>query len=405
MRLIVMAASLALGIAVRAAVATASSSEPGFDPAGALDEEVISTQAGHAWKGAVGGSGWWQVDFGKARPIGSIFQVVGDHDFVFTNAPSAYVWQASDDGESWRELPSTRTTHERRLFRMHRLKAAVTARFLRLRIDSVWGVAATLRAVHVLDSPTAIMPGPPWILAVNTTHDSALPGHGQEFIPLARSCPGWARLGAQQVWVGDLDEALVEAEPRPLAMFLSGNFKDWCEVDRGWWRGVEAVLKRGTTPIWASCGGAQGLALLSEYGTRQPWDCPHCRDPRHPKTPLYTHLGHTGTRPCGDYSACVFERGVAAIRPVVNDPVFAGLPPEFLSMESHCGQIAWAPRGWEMVATGGSGSPTHVQCMRWRGRPIYAAQFHIEMAGLPGTAGVVMGNFLQLADEWRSRER
>ena len=399
---------VALGLGVPghcAAVATASSSEPGFGPAGAVDGDRVALGTGHVWKGAAGGRGWWQIDFGAPRSIRSIRQIVGDHDFVFTNAPLACVWQASDDGVVWRDLPSTRAACERRIHRTHKLPQPERMRFLRLQIEAVCGTVATLREVEFLEATTESQEASPWILVVNTTHERALPGHGQEFIPLARSRPGWELLGAQQVWVGDFDEAMVRAEPRPLAVFLSGNFKDWCEVDRAWWRGVEAVLKQGTTPIWASCGGAQGLALLSEYGTARPWDCPHCRDPRHPKTPLYTHLGHTGSRPCGDYSACVFERGVAAIRPLVADPVFAGLPPEFLSMESHCGQIAWAPRGWDLVATGGTGSPTRVQCLRLRGRPVYAAQFHIEMAGLPGTAGVVMGNFLRLASEWQSRDR
>ena len=84
-----------------------------------------------------------------------------------------------------------------------------------------------------------------------------LPGHGQEFIPLARSCAGWENVQAQQVWLGSFDEMFVGAEPRPLCAFLSGNFKDWCEIAREPWRGTEQVMKRGHLPMWASCGGAQ----------------------------------------------------------------------------------------------------------------------------------------------------
>jgi hypothetical protein len=152
--------------------------------------------------------------------------------------------------------------------------------------------------------------------------------------------------------------------------------------------------------MWASCGGAQGLAILAETGVDQPWDCPHCRDPQHPKTPIYTHVGHTGKRPCGDYSACIFERGPFPVRQTAADPVFRGLPRIFTAMESHCGQIEWPPRGWTLIAGAGPGAQTKTQCLRMNDRYIYAAQFHIEMTGAPQTSRQIMGNFLALAKTW-----
>ena len=107
-----------------------------------------------------------------------------------------------------------------------------------------------------------------------------------------------------------------------------------------------------------------GLALVAEYGVEKPWDCPHCRDPHRPKSPLYTHIGHRpGTLECGKYDHCVFERGSFSSRKVRDDPVFAGLPDEFPVMESHCGQIAWAPKGWQLIATAGPDGLTKTQCL------------------------------------------
>jgi hypothetical protein len=160
------------------------------------------------------------------------------------------------------------------------------------------------------------------------------------------------------------------------------------------------VLRNKHLPMWASCGGAQGLAILAETGADQPWDCPHCRDAKHPKTPIYTHIGHIAQRPCGDYSGCAFERGPHWIRTVTEDPVFQNLPREFQAMESHCGQIEWAPAGWSLIATAGQGTKTKTQCLRMNDRPIYAAQFHIEMDGTPESAKQIMGNFLALAKAW-----
>jgi hypothetical protein len=157
------------------------------------------------------------------------------------------------------------------------------------------------------------------------------------------------------------------------------------------------VLRSGRLPLWASCGGAQGLAILAEAGVDRPWDCPHCRDPAKPLLPIYTHLGHLGKRPCGDYSACVFERGPHRVRIDRRDPVLEGLEREFTVMESHCGQIEWPPAGWIRIATAGEGTTTITQCLRVKDRPIYAAQFHVEMPGAREASKVIMANFLALA--------
>jgi hypothetical protein len=159
-------------------------------------------------------------------------------------------------------------------------------------------------------------------------------------------------------------------------------------------------LRAKNLPLWASCGGAQGLAILAEKGVDQPWDCPHCRNPQQPALPIYTHLGHTGQRPCGDYSACLFERGPHWVRRTTDDPVFKSLPEEFEVMESHCGQIEWPPAGWSLITTAGPGAKTKTQCLRLNDRYIYAAQFHVEMKGAAEASRQIMQNFLALAKAW-----
>jgi hypothetical protein len=366
-----------------------------------MDGKRFATSPTSTWHGKAGeDSWWWQVRFPEARPVGAILQIHGTEATVFRNAPRRYVWQASLDGKDWHDLAETVTTRESRLFRIHRLKEARMVRFLRLRILEAEGKFPALREVEFYAAPDAVVPFDPWVITVNTTGEATLPGPGQDFIPLARACKGWADLQAQQVWLGDFNEAFVAAEPRPLCAFLSGNFKDWCQQNRADWRGTQEVLRGRNLPLWAACGGAQGLAILSEYGTEKPWDCPHCRDPLNPKTPLYTHIGHTGKRPCGDYSACIMERGPHNVLQLAEDPVFEGLPREFKIMESHCGQIEDSPKGWTLVATRGEGALTKTQCLRVKDRYIYAAQFHIEMAGTPENSRAIMANFLKLARDW-----
>jgi len=397
--------SVALLTALRVGAAdkvTASSSSAGFEAKGAWQRDRFSLERGSVWKGGTNASHWWwQVEFEQPRAVGAILQVLGDHTFVFHNAPRRFVWQLSEDGVHWSDLAGTTITNEQRLYRIHRLAGAVTTRFVRLDVSAVMGTFPTLREVEIYSDPKADIPFPDWIVAVNVTHDPRLPNHGQEFIPLAKSTA--AGLQAQQVWLDAFDEEFLRVEPRPLCGFLSGSFKDWCEVERATWRGVQEVLHNRNMPLWASCGGAQGLAILAETGVENPWDCPHCRDPKNPKTPIYSHIGHTAQRPCGDYSGCIFERGPHWVRALTDDPVFRNLPREFQVMESHCGQIEWPPKGWSLIATAGQGSKTKTQCIRLDNCPIYAAQFHIEMDGTPEASKQIMSNFLAAAKAWRSR--
>ena len=91
------------------------------------------------------------------------------------------------------------------------------------------------------------------------------------------------------------------------------------------------------------------------------------------------------------------------VRRLNDDAAFRGLSEEFRVMESHCGQIEYLPKGWELIATAGPGTQTKTQCMRVQGECIYAAQFHIELDGTPEVSRRIMGNFLELAKKWPQR--
>lgn len=170
----------------------------------------------------------------------------------------------------WTVLNDSRVQRERRNFRIIRLAQDRKFRHMRLKIDAVQGEFPTVREIEFIARKDQAVPFGDWIVMVNTTHESKLPNHGQEFLPLAKSSAPNSQLEAQQLWLDAFDPEFLEVEPKPLAAFLSGNFKDWCEVDRKVWRGAEDVLKRKVLPIWASCGGAQGLALLAEVGVDKP---------------------------------------------------------------------------------------------------------------------------------------
>lgn len=384
--------------------ASSSSTQPGTSLAGPLDGSRFGIEAGSIWRGGVGKGPWvWELAFAEPRTIGAILQVVGDDREVLQNAPRRFVWQGGD-GSSWTDLEETRIDRETRMFRLHRLKRPREVRGLRLVIHDAIGESPTLREVELYAEPDVKVEFPDWIACVSTlddkpdSFDMAAP-----FVKLARQCEGWENVPAQRLWMGGFTRDYVEAEPRPLCAFLSGNLRDWCQQDRNSWRGVSGVLSARALPIWAACGGAQGLAILEETGVDHPWDCPRCRDAKDPKLPIYTHIGHIGPAPCGTYDKNVAERGPTNLRIEVQDPVLDGLPTQFASMESHVGQIAYPPKGWTRLVTAGDGAKTVNQLLRLDGRPIYAAQFHIEIDGTPESSRVLMANFLREAQAWLGR--
>jgi hypothetical protein len=387
---------------VRPHFATASSIDAGTVANGPVDSDRFSTSGAALWRGKPSEeSWWWQVDFSEPHKIGALLQVQGDHPFARRHTPQSYVWQGSVDGYNWDTWEETKVNDERRTFRVHRLKTVRVVRWVRLLITSAEGSAPALREVEFYRDRDARISFPSWAVVVSTTGKREVPGEGgAAFRRLAQSCAGWAELQFQNVWLGDFETDFLAVEPKPICAFLSGNFVDWCQQDRSHWRGTADVLRRADLPIWASCGGMQGLAILADVGVDAPWDCPQCRELQNPRLPIYTHIAGSVRKACGDYSGCLFERGPYAIRPLMDDPVFKGLRNEFKVMESHCGQIEWAPKGWIQIATNGPAGKTKMQCLRLKDRPIYAAQFHIELEGTPGSSRIIMSNFLEEAQRW-----
>lgn len=386
----------------------ASSSCPESPPSGPMDGDRFVSDRGQAWQGRADSSDgwWWQITFSSPHRVGSILQINGEAGDVLLHVPRDYVWQYSSDGASWTDLPETNIANECRAYRIHRLQRSVEARLLRLRVAAASSRDAgpIVREVEFYPEPDSKITFPDWLLSVNIT-DRPGSQDGLGHLKVLRGAMEDETIRAQHVDVSIVTPDFVAIEPRPLAMFLSGSYKDWCEVDRNVYQGVERILTDRTLPIWGSCGGCQLLAILAETGTRQAWDCPHCRDPQHPRSPIYTHIhcANAAESPpkCGVYDLCEFERGPYVLRIVRDDPVLARLPADglFTCQESHCGQIAYLPKGWSLLVTRGPNGKTENQLMKVDGYPIYAAQFHIDMGG--EHAEILAKNFLQLARHWK----
>ena len=143
------------------------------------------------WLGTRKSGSVWQTTFAEPTHIGSILQINSDDPQQLKNAPRNYSWQVSDDGEQWTILHETVVLQEYRLFRIHRLKQAVTTKHIRLVVNLSHGSAPALREVEFYSKVDAEIPCPEWIVAVSSDEDSDNVSLGMPFVSLARLCEGW----------------------------------------------------------------------------------------------------------------------------------------------------------------------------------------------------------------------
>lgn len=405
---------------------SASSSQTGYESCGAADGLRFEAAAGTCWKGAPNQSNWyWQISFNQPQSVGSLLMIMGEPgaagselEFYQNNAPLNYKWQYSANGSTWYDINPTQITNEKRTFRIQRFDNAIIAKYFRIAISGCIGDYPTIREIEFYSDTDAAIEFDNWLVAVDITNEPGPPyGNTSRFVARARQCTGRQNIQAQQIWVGNFDEAFLNIEPYPMCVFVSGSYDEWCQVTREYFVGMQEVLLNGNIPMWGSCGGAQMMGLLSEPGCQNHWDCPRCRvrDNHNPAwSPIYGYIGYINPaiEPlwCGDYYNNIYEIGDYRILQTTSDPVFTGLANPFSAYEYHCGQLNYLPAGWHQI--GGRGdinTLTEMQCFRRDDRPVYGAQFHIEndssSSATNNNSRIIMENFLNIAQQWGGYRR
>jgi len=208
----------------------ASSAEDAHPARGAVDGNRFSTRPEKYWKGTASEKSWhWQADFGRLTDIGSILQVLGDDESILAGAPMAYTWQVSDDGTNWRDLKETSVSNEQRMYRIHRLEQPARGRYLRMSITSTSGTPPAIREIEIYPQIDQKIQFPDWVFAIGS-EDRPRIDNCRRFVDLARQCEGYADLHGQYVWHGYFGLQVALAEPRPMCVFYTGSYRDWCEV-------------------------------------------------------------------------------------------------------------------------------------------------------------------------------
>lgn len=167
---------------------------------------------------------------------------------------------------------------------------------------------------------------------------------------------------------------------RVKALFVSGNsteFEHYAEADLA---GLRAVFREAAYPTIAFCGGCQVLA--QSYGAA---------------------VGPIGVLPVGviDPTAderlapgMIQERGFMPVNVVNDHPLFAGLGPAPVFLESHYWEVKALPPGFHLYA---STEKCKLQLIAHESRPLIATQFHPEFYDETHPDGqTLLANFCRL---------
>jgi GMP synthase (glutamine-hydrolysing) len=148
-------------------------------------------------------------------------------------------------------------------------------------------------------------------------------------------------------------------EWRIRALILSGCSTDWGEYDPASLEPIQEIIRAAELPILGFCGGHQMIAMA--HGA---------------PVGAMRRLRAEEADPPGSFApGYLIERGFMPVRVLRDDPIFAGLGPTPIFLESHYWEVKALPAGFVNLA---STDDCAIQVLRRVDRPVYGTQFHPE---------------------------
>lgn len=317
------------------------------------------------WRSTPPGSDtqWVMFDLGTKWQISRIWMLsnTGGTDGWLTD----FVWQISDDGNKWTDIPETQIKDNDTYRNILDFKP-VTARYIKLAISKWHGYAAQINAI------TLYSPGKPPIPKAPEKDYVLLIGNQQNgftFTELADFVES-LDLGLETLTVPHYEvsmEMLNSLEKKPVAIILSGNNVDYQNVAMFEFNGEYEIIRESDIPILGICCGHQQLAMA--YG--------------------YTYARSMGW---SDITAMESRLKRTEIKQIKEDPVFQGIPNPFVAVEIHGWAIAKMPPDFELIA-----QSTYNQAIKNGKRMIYGEQFHAEVKVPYNQGSPYLVNFLKMA--------
>jgi len=357
------------------------------------------------WEGAANQSSHWvRFDLGEPRPISRIFLVSGMAGWKTARLPksvewssrsnldgrlAALVWQSSDDGNTWNDIPQTERKESdsfREIFQLD--KNPITTRYLRLYIKAWHGRSPRIYDVILYmrgQPPVPQVPKGNYVLVIsNIMRFSPEPGtvktpFGEMIRGLEGNvAPPWdlkvLELPANAFSV----ELLKQMNPKPIAIFLTGSGNWFCQLPIFEFSGEFELTKTTDIPTYGACAGVQLMAVAYDR----------------------TFARFTGRAYYALDVKEIVEHDIPPIYIQKNDPIFAGLNNPFYGPEHHVAMVDIVEEGWEVLATSRDSKGFICnEMIKAIGRPIYGSQFHPEIAKPFSCAKGILMNFLAMAVE------
>lgn len=324
-------------------------------------DEGLETQ----WWAAPPGNptSWVQMDLGKVRTVSRIW-MLADWNGSY-GRPTDFHWQTSNDGLSWREVPSASVQNDES-YRFILDFPPTEGRFWRLTITGWRGDAVELNEILLYAPGRPAQPAPPkapYVLVVGNQHNggtfSQIGARIGELVP---------ELNTLTVPHHEVSLAMVQAlDPKPVAILLSGNNADYNALPMFEYNGEYELIRSSKLPILGICAGMQMHAFA---------------------------YGYTRARSMGysDITAMQLPEDYTRIKQILKDPLFPGVPTPFTAPLTHGWAVYSLPEDYEVVARS-----SYLQAIRRKDGLRHGLQFHPEIKEDYNQAVPVLENFLRQA--------
>jgi len=361
------------------------------------------------WEGAANQSSHWvRFDLGTPQPIHRIFLVSGTAGWKaelpksvewlsrsnLSGRLAAFVWQYSDNGRTWTDIPGTERENSdsfREIFELD--EKPVTARFFRLYIKAWHGRSPRLYDVMFYAHGRPAIPEVPkknYALVIsNVLGFSPEPGIVKtEFGQMIKGvgghvAPPWD-LDVLELPAHDFSiDVLNGMNPKPIAIFLTGSPNRFCQIPHFEFAGEFELIKTTGIPTYGACAGLQLMAMAYDRTFARP----------------------TGRSYRTNEVRDILEHDIPSIDIQKNDPIFAGLNNPFYGPEFHSWMVHVVEDGWEVLATSRDSKGFICnEMIKAIGRPVYGSQFHPEIAKPFSSSKAILMNFLAMAVERARRQ-
>lgn len=308
---------------------------------------------------------WVRFDLGRTRRISRIWMLSNPYgeDGWLKN----FVWQMSNDGVSWREIPRAKVKNND-TYRNIIYCQPVAARYLRLLIGEWIGYAPQINVITFYSPGRPPVPEAPeqdYVLLVGNQQN------GFTFTELARFIEGLG-LNLKTLTVPHYEVSLDminRLKKKPLAIILSGSNAGYQNLPMFEFNGEYEIIRNCQIPILGICCGHQMTVMAYGYTFVRSMD-----------------WGAITSLRLEEY------KKIIPITIKKKDPIFTGLPDPFIAAEVHSWAVAVLPKDYEVLA-----SSRYIQTLRSNAKFLYGEQFHVEIKVPYNQSAPYLINFLKLA--------